>query len=241
MSLRRFDWNLLGLALALSVFSLIAIASAASKVDPGIAIRQAVWVLIGVSAAVVICRIPYSFWSDFSVLAYLLGVALLGLVLVAGSTRMGATRWISVFGISLQPVELAKLTTVLWLARYLAGQPRPLPGRVAVLSFGAAALPAALVFKQPDLGSSTVFLVIWLAMVIVAGLPQPLRQQAGLGGFAASVDALEGDKTSPQRAFHQFIRKFSQSPPLSPQLKIRRAESPTRRPRVSSKICRSTD
>lgn len=183
MSFRDWDWKLLGLALALSVFSLIAILSAASSVNPAIALRQAMWVLIGVSAAVVICRIPYSLWSDFAILAYFLGVALLGFVLIAGVTRLGATRWISIFGISFQPVELAKLTTVLWLARYLAGQPNPLPWRTVLISLGAVALPTVLVFSQPDLGSSTVFLVIWFAMVVIAGLSR--RTVAGFVSAAA--------------------------------------------------------
>jgi len=96
-------------------------------------------------------------------------------------------RWIEVGGTQVQPSEIAKLGIIIVLAKYLSdNQERLKEGRVFLTSLAIAAVPAALVFAEPDLGSAVIFAAIWLGMVIMAGA-RARHVLALLGGFLASV------------------------------------------------------
>jgi rod shape determining protein RodA len=153
----------------LVIISGIAMSSATAMVNPGLAIRHAGWVAVGILAFFAIARVHYRHLSDFIWVAYGLSLMALALVPIAGAVRLGATRWLSIFGFSVQPSELAKLTTIWLLARYLAGQPHPLPGRAVWISLFIVMPPALLIFMQPDLGSASIFGAIWLGMLWLAG------------------------------------------------------------------------
>ena len=106
---------------------------------------------------------------------YGFSLALLGLVLVVGTgagTAQSSHSWLSVGGHQIgQPSELAKVATVLMLARYLSGRKEPprslrdllIPGLIV-------GVPFLLVLKQPDLGSAIVFIGIAFAMLFWAGV-----------------------------------------------------------------------
>jgi rod shape determining protein RodA len=128
------------------------------------------WIAIGFVLSLALARANYRQWAGFVEIAYVLSLVMLLLVPVVGSMRLGATRWLSVFGLSIQPSEFAKLTTTWLLARYLAGQPRPLPSRSLWVSLGLVGPPALLVFLQPDLGSASILIAIWVGMAWVAGV-----------------------------------------------------------------------
>ena len=180
--LQGWDRPLLAAAASLTAISLVVMASAAATVQPELAWRHATWALIGLAVGLAAARTNYRTWTELAGIAY--GVSLLTLVLVpvVGATRLGATRWLSVFGLSIQPSELAKLTTVWLLARYLSGQPTPLPTRVLGWSLLLAGVPALLIFLQPDLGSASILLAIWLGMVWAAGMSR--RTLAACAGTA---------------------------------------------------------
>lgn len=183
-SLRTWDWQLLGCALGLTVVSVVTITSASATLNPALAWRQLVWALVGIGACAAVARMPISRWTETAGVMYGLGLVLLGLVFVAGTTRLGATRWLSFFGLSLQPTELAKLGTVWLLARYFTGQPAPLPTRAVLTSLAIAGLPALLIFRQPDLGSASILAAIWLAMAWVSGLSKRHAAVLGVGSLA---------------------------------------------------------
>jgi rod shape determining protein RodA len=166
---RRWDWGLFVPAVGLVLISGVAMASAAATLNPRLAVRHDLWILVGILGSIVVARTDYRSWSGAVWPAYAASLCALGLVLVAGAVRLGATRWLSVMGVSFQPSELAKLTTVWLLARYLAGQPTPLPGRVLWTSAALVVPPALLVLVQPDLGSASIFGAIWLGMIWMAG------------------------------------------------------------------------
>ena len=159
--------------------------SAAATLDPALAVRHAWWIALGLAAAFGVSRLDYRRWSDLAGPAYLIALLALMVVLAAGAVRLGATRWLSLFGVSLQPSEPMKLTTVWLLARYLSGQPSPLPARTVVASLGLAGLPALLIVIQPDLGSASIFFAIWLGMAWAAGLCR--RHLAWLSGALAVI------------------------------------------------------
>lgn len=141
----------------------------------GIWQRQMVWIAIGVVGAVVIFRVPYRLLEWLTPFLYVATVALLLATLVVGTgagTAAGTKSWIAIAGVRLgQPAELAKLATILMLARHLAGrrhQPRSafelLPSGIIV------GIPLLLVGLQPDLGSALVFLGIFFAMLFWVGV-----------------------------------------------------------------------
>ena len=171
-ALHSFPWNRsLFLATgALCVISLLALFSASSVFHPALVSHQALWIGLGLLASLAVASMPYTKWMDVSAFLYFLAVMLLLVVEVAGTVKLGAARWITLFGLSVQPSELAKLATACVLARYLANHPAPLSLRTLMISALLAGVPALLVFAQPDLGSSSVIAAIWLGMVWIAGL-----------------------------------------------------------------------
>lgn len=141
----------------------------------GIWQRQMVWIAIGMVGAAVIFRVPYRLLEWLTPLLYGASIALLLATLVFGTgagTAAGTKSWIAIAGIRLgQPAELAKLATILMLARHLAGrrhQPRSafelLPSAFIV------GIPLMLVGLQPDLGSALVFLGIFFSMLFWVGV-----------------------------------------------------------------------
>ena len=179
------DQRLFGAGAVIVLAGTIAMVSAARTLNPSLAIRHAVYSLLGMAVFFAASRVSYRRWTDMAIIMYGLAVATLLLVEVAGATRLGATRWLSVFGVSLQPSELAKCSLTLLLAQYLAGQPVPLPARSLVISLALVGVPALLIFLQPDLGSASILCAIWLGMVWVAGISP--RALLGLSGIVLAV------------------------------------------------------
>lgn len=184
-SRQGWDVGLFGAAAAITCAGLVAMTSAASTLNPALALRHGVYAVLGLLVFVGVSWTNYRRWADFSAAVYAAGLLTLLAVFAVGTMRLGATRWLSVFGLSLQPSELAKLAVALLLTHYLAGQPRPLPARAVWVSAVLAGLPSALIFNQPDLGSATILMAMWLGMVWVAGL-----SRRWLIGLAAGASAL---------------------------------------------------
>lgn len=186
--MKRFwtgDRGVWGAGLGLSLISLIALRSAAATLNPALAIQQAVWVGVGFAACVAMSSCSYRRWFDLVLVGHGVAMALLVVVLVAGTVKLGAERWLQLGPLSVQPSELAKVTTVCALARLLSGQPAPLSLQRVLLSGIAAGVPALLIFVQPDLGTSTIFLAVWAGTVWAAGLSR--RHLIVIGTAAMAV------------------------------------------------------
>jgi cell division protein FtsW len=156
--------------------------------------KQAVWVAIGLPAMWVASRLPV---KTFRALAYpllLLAMVALALVLVPGLGRSanGATRWVDLGPVQIQPSELAKLALVLWGADLLArkdrlGQLTEWRPLLVPLMPGAGVL-VLLVMLGSDLGTTLVLLTIFLALLWVVGAPGRLFVGiAGLVGLLVSI------------------------------------------------------
>lgn len=115
--------------------------------------------------------------APFLALALLLLVA----VLVAGRSALGATRWLNLGPVSLQPTEVTKLAMVLFLSAYFAGRPERAmtPAGLAVPA-GLLGLVALLIMKQPDFGSTLIVMGLTTGMLILAGMPLSRLVWAGL-------------------------------------------------------------
>jgi rod shape determining protein RodA len=91
-------------------------------------------------------------------------------VLLVGDTRNNAQRWLQIGPLDFQPSELAKLLIVLTVASFLANRMDEIRSfKTFALSFLHVAVPMALIYKQPHLGSTLVVGVAWLTIVWIAG------------------------------------------------------------------------
>jgi rod shape determining protein RodA len=169
--------------LALSLFGIAVIYSAGvlnapSPVVTGAWKRQLMWFGLALVAFVVVSRMP-SRWVDWAAVpAYIVAILLLAATLVIGTgagTAAGVKSWISVGGFRFQPAEVAKIATILALARLLAARDEP-PKFLRELLAPAlvAALPLGLVMLQPDLGTAQAFIGILFAALFWAGTPVPM-------------------------------------------------------------------
>ncbi len=189
ITLRQKFWQLnWGMVLLLCLVAGIGFAmlySAANGSMEPWASRQMMRFGLGLVIMFVVALIDVRFWFRYAYLIYFGCLALLGAVEVMGSIGMGAQRWIDLGFIRLQPSEMMKVALVLALARYFHGLSNEDIGRPTylLLPIMLAVAPAALVLKQPDLGTAGMLLlaggavffcagVRWwkFALVIVAGL-----------------------------------------------------------------------
>ncbi len=173
------DRPLLAAVGLLAVFGLLMVYSAGQTEVPSVARnawqRQLVWAGLAVMAGAVAFRINFRLLEWAAPGVYALGMLLLVLLLFIGTgsgTAAASKSWLTIAGYRLgQPVELAKLGTILILARYLSSlrePPRTLRGLVQPCLMVAA--PVLLVMAQPDLGSAIVFVGILFAMLFWAGV-----------------------------------------------------------------------
>jgi rod shape determining protein RodA len=133
-------------------------------------LRGAVFTALGLAMLVAVAYFDYAWFGTFAPLLYLVTLGLLALVLVIGHNILGGQRWISIAGQQFQVSEFAKVLMIVVLAKYFAdrhdrmGSPLVLGGALVLLA------PAfALVYKQPDLGTSLVFIGIFFGMAYLAG------------------------------------------------------------------------
>ncbi len=172
---RRIDWGLLLVVFLIVGTGITMIYSAThSKTGglEGLYLRQIYWFGIGILGAFVLVICDYRIIQRHAYTIYAVALSLLILVTLLGETIGGATRWL-VFGpFRFQPSEFAKLATIIALARYLSNEDRL--GLLSLRDIGIPALlilvPAALVAKQPDLGTALVLALIGIIVIFTAGL-----------------------------------------------------------------------
>lgn len=133
-------------------------------------VRQVTFATMGVLLALIFARLDYRLLGTFSYGLYIAIIAMLVFVDVAGEAAYGSRRWLLIGGVQVQPSEIAKLVVIIMLAKYLSDRQESMNSlRTFAGSIAIVALPGAMVFAQPDLGTSLIFAAIWLGMVTVAG------------------------------------------------------------------------
>ncbi|MGE0159251.1 MAG: rod shape-determining protein RodA [Gemmatimonadales bacterium] len=140
--------------------------------------RQALWFGIGLTAFTLLARVPPRWIEWVAVPAYVVSVVLLGITLVIGTgsgTAAGVKSWIDLGPISFQPSEIAKISTILAVARLLSQRDTRVTMLRDLLAPAAlVGLPLLLVMLQPDLGTAMAFVGILFAMLFWAGTPVAL-------------------------------------------------------------------
>jgi rod shape determining protein RodA len=170
----EIDMPMVLAALGLVVIGLTTVYSATTVpgAHEGLWLKQLVWFAIALVAAWLAASIHYRAFDSLAYPLYAIALFMLALVLVVGTSAMGAKRWIDLGGMRFQPSEVAKIATVFVLARRFDDPALDLtrfkywfPPLLLTL------LPFALVAKEPDLGTSLAFPVILMAMYYWAGMP----------------------------------------------------------------------
>lgn len=128
--------------------------------------QQGMWLAIGWFGLLASSLVPPKFWKASAVGWYLFGLLLLILVLIPGIGREfnGARRWIGLGSVTvIQPIEFVKFSIVTFFAAWMSKHQRVAPFLFLT------GIPVALIFLQPDLGSSLVILAIAFGMFFLAG------------------------------------------------------------------------
>lgn len=169
--LKQIHWPLFFSAAGLFALGTLYIYSASLHDAGHYEVKQIFWVSIGLVVMLAVPFLGYRPLMSMSYLFYLFSIFLLLLVLVAGSTRLGAQRWISLGPIAIQPSEFAKLATVMALANYLGSNYAwEREKRSILMALFLGLLPFMLIVRQPDLGSALIFLPATLIILFVWGL-----------------------------------------------------------------------
>jgi rod shape determining protein RodA len=168
----------------ISLLSFVILYSAGNQ-EIDLLIRQAFRVGLAFLLMTVLAHIdPYQF-KRYSALLFGIGIALLIGVFIMGHTGKGATRWLDLGFFRFQPSEMAKITTPMVIAWYLADHTLP-PKPMQLLIAGILILiPTLLIAKQPDLGTAILVASSGAAVLFFAGLSWRF-----IMGVMASLSAL---------------------------------------------------
>lgn len=141
--------------------------------------RQIIWLCFGLILFFLMANFNYRRFWDITYFLYAAAVFLLFLVFVLGIVRLGAQRWLKFSWFNFQPSEFAKLTLVIFLARYFSRKSLDTISlsvnkygilRAFVLPFIFIAVPVGLIIEQPDLGSGMIVVFIFMAMLFLSGV-----------------------------------------------------------------------
>jgi rod shape determining protein RodA len=141
-------------------------------------LRQALWFFLALAAFSLLARVPLRWIEWVAIPSYVFSLVLLGITLVIGTgsgTAAGVKSWIQIGPMNFQPSEMAKIATVLVLARLLSQRNEALNSLRDILAPAAiVTAPLGLVLLQPDLGTAMAFVGILFAMLYWAGTPVTL-------------------------------------------------------------------
>jgi rod shape determining protein RodA len=196
---RHLDPILVLTALALTGIGLVAIYSAklVALSAQGEALtfyvsRQVLALVIGIVGMVVLAVVDYRWIRIYAPILYVISLVLLVLTITPLGTEInGSQRWIVIATFQLQPSELAKIAMLVGLAALLhESKGDPHVGFVG-LCLAATLIPTSLVFLQPDLGTSIVFVWMTAVLFLIAGVKARYLVALLVSGVVAFVVALQ--------------------------------------------------
>lgn len=175
----KTDWILLGavfllLGIGLAVLYSISNTGVESS-ELSIFWKQLFYVFLGIVVMLFFALSNYHYLRSYSTNIYFVTLFILVAVLIFGETVRGTSGWIGLGVFNVQPVEIAKISLVIFLASFISQKKMELGevGRL-IASFVLMLLMLILVIKQPDFGSAMVLLAIWVGMIFVSGISKKL-------------------------------------------------------------------
>jgi len=184
---KKLDQTLLAVVALIIIFSLITIYSA-TKDDALLKndfVKQILNIIIGLVAMIFMLNINYEDLAKHMKPLYILNLLLLGAVIFMGDSALGAQRWIEIGSFRFQPSEFSKLIIIICFAAFLNSRQGKLNRlRDLLPCFAFIGVPTLLILKQPDLGTSLVFMAIMFGMLFAAGARPWLLALLIVGGLA---------------------------------------------------------
>lgn len=167
--LQRVPWAIVAIAMLLFGVGLTAIARGDELYNLGqYAPRQRTWAVMSIIALIIAAAWPYQRLKWFAYPLYGLCLVLLIAVFFCPPKNY-AHRWIPLGFMNMQPSELAKLAYIAALARYLMHRDSFRRWYGLIIPFVLTLIPVALILKEPDLGTSLLFVPVLFAMLFAAG------------------------------------------------------------------------
>ncbi|XAW89943.1 cell division protein FtsW [Vibrio sp. CDRSL-10 TSBA] len=174
-----FDRQLVWIALGLMLIGLVMVTSASFPISSRLTddpfhfmFRHGIFLFLALATSSVVLRVPMQRWMQYSTVLLAISFLLLIIVLLAGKSVNGASRWIPLGLFNLQPAEVAKLSLFIFMSGYLVRK----HDEVRQTFFGGFMKPimvfgtlAILLLGQPDLGTVIVMLVTLFGMLFIAG------------------------------------------------------------------------
>lgn len=179
-----------GLGVTMSASSAVALDQTEAQDQWRFLKRQLVGVGLGTLALLVISRIPYRIYRKLALPAFLLTIGLLVMVEIRGITEGGATRWLSVPGLtSFQPSEIAKVSVIMMLAFLLERKTKLLTrfGHFIVPVAAILGVVGIFIIRQPDLGTLIVIGAAALAVIVASDTPMKFVMMIGVLAVIVAV------------------------------------------------------
>lgn len=186
---KHYDWFLVLIVLSLSTFGMIMIMSVTTQINsPNNLIKQAIGIVIGSIAMVILSLVDYKDLRILGFPAYGFTTLLLLLVLFVGkgAEETGTQGWLDLGLFTYQPSEVGKITFIVMNALYLEHIVTKIGKYNYIKLIFFTGLPVFLVLMQPDIGTSLVYIFIFVCMVFFSGIPYKYIF-AGIGAGAAGL------------------------------------------------------
>ena len=180
-------YSLLFLIFSICVCSIAVLYSAGGGNMHPWAFKQAMFCILFFPIMIIIAVTDIKVIYNLTYLCFIGAVISLILVAIAGHTAMGAKRWIKIASFSFQPSELAKIASILMLARYFHDAQSEDIGRIKIVMVPVLLMlvPIGLIIKQPDLGTGMILLFTTAALLFAAGARIWKFISVGLGALVA--------------------------------------------------------
>ncbi|MEZ6057232.1 MAG: FtsW/RodA/SpoVE family cell cycle protein [Planctomycetaceae bacterium] len=166
---QRFPWTIPVCAVLLSIAGLLGLSRGDELTGQGaFALRQTIWMVVAFPIFLATVAVPYRLLKPWCTGGFLVSLLLLiGVYLFPA--KFGSHRWIPLGFADLQPSEFAKLTFIMMLAHHLMYEQNHRTLRGLMIPFALTLVPLLLILREPDLGTSLLFLPILFGMLIAAG------------------------------------------------------------------------
>lgn len=157
--------------LGLSALSILFIFSSSYDKPGYFELKQCVWIAAGITVYFMTASTGYRTFLSLSYFLYAISILLLVGVVFFGQRVYGAQRWLALGPIAIQPSEFAKIFTLLAMVKYIGNfhpaenQTKAILGTLAI-----GLLPFVMILKQPDLGSSLLFIPMLLTVLFLWGI-----------------------------------------------------------------------
>ncbi len=189
---KKLDHTLLAVLAIIIIFGLLVIYSATKEADlinygNGFyhVTRQLQWLLLGLGVMFFMLYIQYEDLVKYMKVLYVLNLLMLGAVILTGDSALGAQRWVEIGPVRFQPSEFSKLLIIICFAVFLSTRQGKLNRlRDLIPCFAFVGVPMLLILKQPDLGTSLVFMAIMFGMLFAAGARPSLLLALIVGGIS---------------------------------------------------------